>query len=206
MDFVITENQFRRLVLETNSEKFSEYMKEMYSFAKNIVHRVKKKYSINTKLLLTWGAALGGMVLPLDQLIKTGNFQLDENQAALILIGCAAAIFYDNKKYFKRIHEEIKNQNLEEPFEKVLSVGLQLKKSFMNFIQSLRISLSSISEIVSYGFLVPIVMDIVDFLKTGDLEKNLDLIVSRIIGSGLVLAVSEILRELLLQIKNRISK
>jgi hypothetical protein len=49
-------------------------------------------------------------------------------------------------------------------------------------------------------------MDIVDFLKTGDLEKNLDLIVSRIIGSGLVLAVSEILRELLLQIKNRISK
>jgi hypothetical protein len=49
-------------------------------------------------------------------------------------------------------------------------------------------------------------MDIVDFLKTGYLEKNLDLIVSRIIGSGLVLAVSEILRELLLQIKNRISK
>jgi len=70
----------------------------------------------------------------------------------------------------------------------------------------LRISLSSISEIVSYGFLVPIVMDIINFLNTGDLQKNLDLVVSRIIGSGLVLAVSEVLRELLLQMKNRISR
>lgn len=206
MDFLITENQFKRLVLETNSEQFSEYIREMYSFAKNIVQRVRKKYSLNTKLLLTWGAALGGLVLPLDQLIKTGNFQLDENQTALVLIGCAAAMFYENKKYFQRIYEEIKNQNLEEPFQEVLSKGLRLKNSFVNFIQSLRISLASVSEIISYGFLVPIIMDIINFLENGNFEKNLDLIVSRIVGSGLVIVVSEVLRELLRLLKNRLSR
>lgn len=205
MDFLVTESQFKRLVLENNSEQFSEYMKIMYSFIKNIVQRVKKKYSLNTKLLLTWGAALGGFVMPLDQLIKTGNFSLDENQTALILIGCSAAMFYDNKKYFQRIFEEIKNQNLEEPFKQTLSKGLQLKKAFVDFIKSLGISIGSVSEIVSYGFLVPIIMDIINFLKTGDLERNLDLVVSRIIGSGLVLVVAEILRELLRQIKNRLT-
>jgi hypothetical protein len=205
MDFLITESQFKTLVLENNSEQFSEYMKIMYSFAKNIVQRVKKKYSLNTKLLLTWGAALGGLVMPLDGFIKTGNFTLDDNQTALILIGCAAAMFYDNKKYFERIFEEIKNQNLEEPFKQTLSKGLELKKTFVNFISSLRISLGSVSEITSYGFLVPIIMEIIDFLKTGDFEKNLDLVVSRIIGSGLVLVVAEILRELLRQIKNRLT-
>jgi hypothetical protein len=114
-------------------------------------------------------------------------------------------MFYDNKKYFERIFEEIKNQNLEEPFKQTLSKGLELKKTFVNFISSLRISLGSVSEITSYGFLVPIIMDIIDFLKTGDFEKNLDLVVSRIIGSGLVLVVAEILRELLRQIKNRLT-
>ena len=58
----------------------TEYMKTMYSFTKNLVEKVKKIYGLNLRLLLTWGASVGGFVLPLSEFIKTGRFNLTEEQ------------------------------------------------------------------------------------------------------------------------------
>lgn len=205
MDFKITENQLSKLVLEGPNDRFTDNMKEMYSFSKNIIQRVKKTYSLNGKLLLTWGASLGGLVLPLDQFIKTNNFSLDDTQTALVLVGVGAALFFENKKYFDRIFEEIKKQGLEAPFKSVLSKGIKLRNAFVKFIKSLNAGLTSTSEIISYGFLVPIVSDVLDFLQTGDLERNLALITKRIVASGLVTIAPEILKEILKKIQKKIS-
>lgn len=205
MNFNITESQLRLIVLEGTGNKFTDSIKEMASFANSVVNKVKKKYSLNTKLLLTWGAALGGLMLPLDNLIKNKKVDLDEYQVALILVGVAAALFYDNKKYFDRIYEEIKKQNLENIFKEVLLKGVKLKNSFVKFIKSLYLSINSVSEIIAYAFLVPIITDIMDFLHTGDFEKNLVLIVKRILASGSVGVAAELLKELLRKISKRVS-
>jgi hypothetical protein len=36
---------------------------------------------LNLKLLLTWGASVGGLVMPLDRFIKSGRFELTDEQA-----------------------------------------------------------------------------------------------------------------------------
>lgn len=206
MNFYITEQQFKQIIEESTHDKFTNYIKEMSSFMSNIVQKVKKRYSLNAKLLLTWGAALGGLMMPLDRYIQNQGFEISDSQKALVLIGVAAALFYENKKYFDRIFEEIKNEGLEDIFKQVLLKGVSLRTAFIKFMKSLNISLNSVSEILSYAFLVPIISDIVNYLQYGDIEKNLSLIVKRIIASGVATIVPDLIREILKKIVKRVSK
>ena len=36
-------------------------------------------------MLLTWGASVGGLMMPLDNYIKSGNFNLNDREEILIL-------------------------------------------------------------------------------------------------------------------------
>ena len=205
MNFHITEQQLKTIILEGSNDKFTNYMKEMSSFMNNLVQKVKKRYSLNAKLLLTWGAALGGLMMPLDNYINNKGFDVTDSQKALILVGVAAAIFYENKKYFDRIFEEIKKDGLSDVFKDVLLKGVSLRNAFIKFIKSLSVSINTASEIISYAFLVPIISDIINYLNSGDAEKNLILILKRITASGIATIVPEILREILRKIIKRFS-
>jgi hypothetical protein len=109
-----------------------DYMKEMYSYTSNLVDRAKSIYGLNLKLLLTWGASVGGFVLPLDNFIKTGRFDLNEAEQTLILVGIACSVFYDNSRALKLIYKKIKEQGLEDVFKEVLIKSKNLKNASMN--------------------------------------------------------------------------
>ena len=105
MDFLINESQLRLILQEQDQSKMSDYMRELYSFTSNLVTKAKKTYGLNLKLLLTWGASVGGLVMPLDNFIRTGRFEISDEQATLLLIGVACAFFYDNTKVFKKAQQ-----------------------------------------------------------------------------------------------------
>jgi len=69
MDFLINESQLKLILQEQDQSKMSDYMKEMYSYTNGLVDRAKSIYGLNLKLLLTWGASVGGFVLPLSNFI-----------------------------------------------------------------------------------------------------------------------------------------
>ena len=86
MEFLITETQLKTILTEQDKSKMTEDMKTLYSFTENIVNRVKTIYGINLKMLLTWGTSVGGLMMPLDNFIKSGNFDLNEQQQSLIIM------------------------------------------------------------------------------------------------------------------------
>ena len=106
MDFLIKESQLRLILQEQDQSKMGDYMKEMYSYTTNLVDRAKSIYGLNLKLLLTWGASVGGFVLPLDNFIKTGRFDLNEAEQTLILVGIACSVFYDNS-FIKKLKNKV---------------------------------------------------------------------------------------------------
>ena len=71
MEFLITEQQLKVILEEQNDSKLTDYMKTMYSFTNNMVSRIQKVYALNLKMLLTWGTSVGGLVMPLDNFIRT---------------------------------------------------------------------------------------------------------------------------------------
>ena len=188
MDFLINESQLRIILQEQDQSKMSDYMKELYSFTSNLVNKAKKTYGLNLKLLLTWGASVGGLVMPLDSFIRTGRFELTDEQATLILIGVACTYFYDNVKTLKTILTKIKEEGLEDTFKEILIKSRNLRDSFFNFMKSANVTLGSTLELVTYSFLIPIITDIQSAITEGsDIQTTSMTIAKRLVASGVVL-------------------
>ena len=188
MDFLINESQLKLILQEQDESKMSEYMKELYSFTSNLVNRVKKTYGLNIRLLLTWGASVGGLVMPLDNFIRNGRFELTDQQTTLILAGIACSYFYENTKTLKLILTKIKEEGLEETFKEILVKSKNLKNSFLKFLKSANVTLGSTLELVTYSFLIPIISDIQSAItNTEDLHTIAMRISERLIASGVVI-------------------
>jgi len=206
MNYIITEHQMKIITEGVTGGKFSENMKRLYSFSTRIINKVEKKYGLNLKLLSTWGPAVGGLVMPLDNFIKTRNFNFTEQQTALVLAGISAAIFLDNKTIFKKIIDKIKEEGIIDGFKEVLSYAKELKKVFINFMESLSTSITSISEILSYSFLIPVISDIQNMLgKNSDILESSKLISERLLASGVVIVGAVTLVEVINKILRRLS-
>jgi len=206
MKFYITESQLKYLVENNKSENISDDIKELYNITKNIVNDTLDKYNIDSRLLLTWGAAVGGLVAPLDNYIRTNNFQLSNNEISLILVGVASTIVFDNEKLFKDVLDKIKTEGLEKTFYKILSKGKKLKESFIGFMTSLGISVTNITALVRYRFLIPIISDIQSLIYSSNNPKEVVVrIVDRIFYSGVITVSEIILKRIITRIVKRLS-
>jgi hypothetical protein len=206
MDFLINESQLRTILQEQDESRMNGYMKTMYSFTKNLVNRAGKVYNLNLKMLLTWGTAVGGLVMPLDQFIKSGEFNLSDNQRYLVLAGIAFILFFDNKKGIVDVLKKIKEEGLEEVFKKTLDKGKELKSSFKGFLFSLNVSVGSFMDIVAYAFLIPIILDIQNIAESSVDPKEAGLLIAeRLVSSGIVVigaqALSQVIRKIIQKLK-----
>jgi hypothetical protein len=196
MEFLITESQLRALLTEEERSMLGNYMKRLNTFTKQIVNRTFKSYGINLRMLLTWGTAVGGMVLPLDQFLRNQNFDLTEEQRMLVLAGLAFALFFESKRPAMKLFSVIKEEGLEEIFKVGLRKGSQLKDAFLNFMSSLGTGSSSFVDTIAYSFMIPIITDIQSVLmETQDIDEAAILIAERLIASGVVLMSSQVLTE-----------
>lgn len=207
MDFLINESQLRLILQEQDQSKMTDYMKEMYSFTKSLVEKSKKIYGLNLKLLLTWGASVGGFVLPLDNFIKTGRFNLTEEQQVLILVGIACTYFYDNSRAIRLIYKKIKAEGLEDVFKEVLVKSKNLKNSFFKFLNSSNVTLGSSMDLIAYSFLIPIVNDIMDVAyHGGSVDAAVNLIVKRLVASGVIIVSKIILTDAIKKLVKKFSR
>lgn len=206
MNYLITETQFKSILLEVKDSKFTSSMKNLNSFTRNIINRTSRVYGINLKFLLKWGAAVGGLVVPLDNFIKGEGFELNDDQIALILVGVACTFFFENKKVLQDVLKKIKEVGLFNIFRKVLTKGSELKNTFFVFLESLNLTFVNMIEMVSYSFLIPIVNDLLEVANTNDniLEAS-ETIAERLLASGVVILTGNILSEVIRKILRRFS-
>jgi hypothetical protein len=206
MEFLITEQQLRLLLKEEERSQLKSDMKKLNSFTKQLVNRVLKSYGINLRMLMTWGTSVGGMVLPLDQFLRTQNFNMTEEQQALVLTGIVFTLFFETKKPFEKVISKIKEEGLMDVFENGLRKGSELKESFSNFIMSLGVGTSNFLDTIAYSFLIPIITDIYSVAtETQDIEQAAILIAERLIASGVILVSGQSLTMLIKRVLERFS-
>ena len=205
MDFLINESQLRTILMEQDKSKLSGYMKKLHSFTNNIVNRVSKSYGLNLKMLMTWGTSVGGMVMPLDNYLRTGNFDLTDDQRYLVLAGIAFIMFYENKRGLTKILEKIKEEGLEDAFKSGLEKAKDLKNSFKSFLSSINVTVGSFLDKVAYSFLIPIILDIQSVASgSTDLKEATIMITERLIASGVVVVSGKVLASVIKKILERI--
>ena len=195
MEFLITESQLQLILSEQkNDDNLSGSLKRMKSFTNNMVSKILKTYDINLKMFLTWGTSIAGLVMPLNEFLRTGNFNLSESERYLVLSGIAFLIFFEGKRGINKVLSKIKEEGLEEVFDTTLLKAYQLKDSFATFLRSTRVITSQVLEIVSYAFLIPIIGDIQELASSSsDVRQTALIIAERLAASGVVLLSKEIL-------------
>ena len=198
MDFIINENQLRAILREQDESKMTNYMKRLYSFTKEVVNRVGKKYDLNVKMFLTWGTSVGGLILPLDNFVRNGSFNVTDDQRYLILAGITSILFFNNKKTTKELIKKITEEGLKEPYTQILSKAKELKSAFMDFLISMNVSVGTFLDTVAYAFLIPIITDIQHYISnSGDPIETGKIILERLIASGVVVMGVETLSALM---------
>ena len=204
MDFIINENQLKAILREQDESKMTNYMKRLYSFSKEVVNRVEKKYDINTKMLLTWGTSVGGLLLPLDNFIRNGNFNMTDDQRYLVLAGISSILFFGNKKTTKELVKKITEEGLKEPYTQILSKAKELESAFMDFLISMNVSVGTFLDTVAYSFLIPIITDIHHYIQNSGNPKETGLLIAqRLIASGVIVMGSEVLSALMTKLVRR---
>jgi hypothetical protein len=206
MEFLITEAQLRTILTEEERSRMDGYMKQLNLFTKQIVNRVLKSYGLNLRMLLTWGTSVGGMVLPLDQYLRTGDFDLNDGQRMLVLAGIAFTLFFETKRPLEKILKLIKDEGLMDVYENGVAKGKELKDAFLNFMASVNVSTGSFMDTVAYSFLIPIITDIqILAMSSGDPKETAMMIAQRLAASGVVIIGSQALSRTIKKIIDRIS-
>lgn len=178
MDLILTESQFIKLLKEQQEEEISGIFEKSRDFTKKFLKDVKKQYGIDFTFLLTWGSVIGGFVGPISNYMEDRYSNLSESDITLICFGITLTFFSSNKEKLHKVLEIIKEKKLITFFDRAILKSYELKDAMVNFLDSLNITFSKVSNMIAYTFLIPLVPLLKDISDLDLSEQQVNLIVT----------------------------
>jgi hypothetical protein len=162
MEIILNENQYKSLLIESIENKIESESKEQKKFIGNIVKNVKSDFNLDLRFLLTWSTTIGGLMNPVYHLIKDLNPQISDSDLSLIAAGVILTFYYNNKELLGKVLDLLREKNLVDVFDQMLSKTYDLKYAFEDFISSLGVTMSDLTNILAFTFL----LNVLGFIRT----------------------------------------
>jgi hypothetical protein len=204
MDILITENQKTFLLSEGVMDNLQEIKESAIDFSAAIYKRASKRFGFNLKILLTFGAAVGGLLQPLEDYIAGRHPHLTEDQRLLVLIAVVAIVFNQGSSMVKTILSKIKEEGLTSEFRDGMSKSKSLLMAFKGFLGTLGNSGAFLSDVMSYIYMIPLLGYLTISIGGTELsDGQIDLLVSRLLTIGVFTLSSAALEEIVKRIVGR---
>jgi len=201
---IINEQQKKLILKESIVDNIRKSIEEGYEYSTKVLSEVKKDYGLNLDFLITWGASIGGFISPIGEFVQGKYPSLTDVELSLILTGIIAVHYLDNKKDIEKILLKIKEEGLSDAFKVGLKKSNELKNTLFNFLESLNITFFKVSKMMSYAFIVPILLMLFNMVKSGQISvSDAKEITIRIIGSGVVSLSGIVVRDLVTKLIKR---
>ena len=203
MKIVITESQKSIILSENIGLGINNKLKDRKIFTQNVLNSTKNQTGLDLKFLLTWGSTIGGFMGPIARYMEDKSPSLTDADIALISTGIILTYYNENKEKLIKVLDKIEERKLISEFDDALSIADVLKNKFLNFIESLGVTISSIGNMMAYTFLIPLLPEIYSLVQ--DTGKNVDvnMMVERIMNYGIVTASAIFVKELVINIVER---
>jgi hypothetical protein len=180
MDIILTESQYLKLLVERNENKILGVFEKSKDFAKKIFNDVKKQFGIDFTFLGTWGSVIGGFSGPIASYLEGHYPNLDEKDITLITFGIILTFFSSNKEKLNKVLQLIKEKGIVTFFDRALLKAYDLRDAFVGFLESLNLTMSKVSNMMAYCFLIPLVPLLKELADLNLTKDQVDLVVSGI--------------------------
>ena len=202
MNVIITEEQSKVILSEGMSDILSTIYEKSTDFSANLYKRISKRLKFNLKILLTFGASVGGLMQPLMELLDNKFPTLTEDQKLLILVGVISIVFNEGKSMLKEVLPKIKEEGLENEFKYSLVKTKRLLTVFKGFLGTLGNSAAFMTDVMSYIYLIPILGYLTIALQGNSLSpEQIEGLVKTIAATGILhvstAAIEEIVKRII---------
>lgn len=203
MKIVITESQKSIILSENIGLGINNKLKDMKIFTKNVLNSTKNQTGLDLKFFLTWGSTIGGFMGPIARYMEDKSPSLTDADIALISTGIILTYYNENKEKLIKVLDKIEERKLISEFDDALSIADVLKTKFLNFIESLGVTISSIGNMMAYTFLIPLLPEIYSLVQGTGKNVDVNMMVERIMNYGIVTASAIFVKELVIKIVER---
>ena len=148
MDLILNESQYQTILLENVKSSIEASSEQNKNLIKKIVSNVKKSFNIDLKFILTYSVTIGGLIGPVEGLVKQQMPELGNTEISLILVGTIMTYYYNNAELLHKILKLIRDKGLINEFNYVLEKTERLKDAFLDFVSSLGVTFGSMSNIL----------------------------------------------------------
>lgn len=197
MKLILTESQYINLLKEEKENEIADTFSNSKNITKKIIKDVKKQHGLDFTFALTWGSVIGGFVGPVYRYMEGTYSNLREDEISLICFGIILTFFSDNKEKLNKVLKLIKEKKLVTFFDRALTKTYDLRDALFGFIESLNITFSKVSNMMSYTFLVPLVPLIKNLAEMDINEKKMNMIIIGITHYTLGIISSKVISELI---------
>jgi hypothetical protein len=157
MEIILTESQLQRILLEQSGDEIKNEFDKSKKFVRDVISYVKRQHKIDFTFAATWGAALGGFSTPVGNYLNNLDPTLSEGNIKLIVFGIILTFFSSNTEKLGKVLDIIKKEGLVTYFNSALRKSYDLKDAFVEFMKSLNLTFSKVSNMLAYAFLIPVI-------------------------------------------------
>jgi len=193
MNVLITETQYIKILKENKENEIEQIFSSSKEFTNKIVSDVKKQYNLDFTFMVTWGSVIGGFARPIAQYMEGLYPNLTQDDISLIMFGIILTFFSSNKEKLNKVLSIIKEKKLVTFFDRALLKAYDLRDAFFGFLESLNITFSKVSNMISYCFLIPLAPLLLDLIRLDLNEEQINLIAmgishytTSVVGSKLI--------------------
>lgn len=197
MNIIISESQYKYILLEESNKSIIKTIKNLKSFASDVLKSSEKQMGLDLEFLITWGSTIGGFIGPISDFVKGESPNISDTDLFLMLTGIILTYFSSNKEYLNKVLLKIKENGLVGLFDKVLSKTENLERTFLSFIDSLGVATHKISNMIAYAFLIPIIPQIYELSFKDVTDSEIAEITKRILSFGGLTVSGVMVKELI---------
>jgi hypothetical protein len=111
MKIIISESQYKKILLEERQNSLLGKLKELKSFFKKVSEETKNQVGLDLNFLTTWGVTIAGFVKPVSDFIGGKFPEMTSTDLSLITTGIILTYYHSNKEMLGKVLNKIKEMN-----------------------------------------------------------------------------------------------
>lgn len=201
MNVLITEGQKKLILTESLNDTLKSIQEQGIDFSANLYKRVKKRLGFNLKILLTFGAAVGGLAEPLERFLQGKHPEMSENQMLMVIVATICIMFNEGKEILKKLLPEIKDNDLEDVLRTSVTKSRKLISAFKGFLGTLGNSAAFLTDVMAYIYMIPLIGYLTMAIQGYSMSsEDVSKLVERISAIGVFHITSSVLEEIVRKI------